>query len=136
MSDAPEQFDDDFEEVPGDEEDTYSDKATWPVNGTLAWGDVNFAGDFDWHGFYVPATATCSIETVLRGTLTDSYIDLYGPNSTTTYVKKLVKNQPTPSKKLELHRETLMRLEEVDLNKAGGAQYDWPPIMGVSDSEC
>jgi hypothetical protein len=86
MSDAPAQLDDDFKEVPDDE---YVDKATLPTDGTLVSGDINFAGDFDWHSFYLPASATCTIETVLgttTGSLSDSVIALYGPNSTTTYI--------------------------------------------------
>ena len=55
------------------------------IDGATASGTVSPAGDADWYTFTVKERSTYMIQTY-AGTLTDSYIYLYGPNSRTKYI--------------------------------------------------
>jgi hypothetical protein len=50
------------------------------VNGATVTGDISTGGELDWYQFTVASAGTYTIET-WAGTLSDNYMQLYGPNS-------------------------------------------------------
>lgn len=76
----------DVKSPPADDEGASVDKSTMPTNGTPVDGTINFSGDFDWHSFYIGSSQSCAIETLLNGELTNSVIELHGPNSSSAHI--------------------------------------------------
>ena len=56
------------------------------VNGATVTGNISSQGESDWYRFIATVSGTYIIET-WAGTLTDNYMSLYGPNSTTTLLE-------------------------------------------------
>ena len=70
-----------------DGDDDLSHLATLSTDGTPKEGMINFSGDYDWHNFYISSSSDCVVETVLNGSLSDSVMDLYGPNSDSLHIE-------------------------------------------------